>query len=76
MHSAVSLRHTQSSEAGALWRRLCAVALAVMIGTGLAHAQQQRSEIATHPDGTQEWMAFFKDCDGKLLALMTQVTPA
>ena len=32
--------------------------------------------IATHPDGTQEWMAFFKDCDGKLLALMTQVKPA
>jgi len=32
--------------------------------------------IATHPDGTQEWMAFFKDCDGKLLAIMSQVKPA
>jgi catechol 2,3-dioxygenase-like lactoylglutathione lyase family enzyme len=31
--------------------------------------------IATHPDGTQEWMAFFKDCDGKFLALMSQVKP-
>jgi catechol 2,3-dioxygenase-like lactoylglutathione lyase family enzyme len=32
--------------------------------------------IATHPDGTEEWMAFLKDCDGKLLGLMTQKTPA
>jgi len=32
--------------------------------------------IATHPDGTQEWMAFFKDCDGKLLAIKSQVKPA
>jgi len=32
--------------------------------------------IATHPDGTQEWMAFFKDCDGKFLAIMSQVKPA
>ncbi|MGO9803993.1 MAG: VOC family protein [Steroidobacteraceae bacterium] len=26
-----------------------------------------------HPDGTEEWMAFFKDPDGRLLALMSQV---
>jgi hypothetical protein len=32
--------------------------------------------VGTHPDGTQEWMAFFKDCDGKLLAIMSQVKPA
>ena len=32
--------------------------------------------VGTHPDGTQEWMAFFKDCDGKLLAIMTQAKPA
>ena len=32
--------------------------------------------IATHPDGTDEWMAFFKDCDGGLLAIMSQVKPA
>ena len=56
MHSAVSLRHTQSSKAGALSRRLCAVALAVMIGTGLARAQQQRSEArsaCTAPDSAR-----------------------
>ena len=32
--------------------------------------------VGTHPDGTQEWMAFFKDCDGKLLAIMAQPKPA
>ena len=29
--------------------------------------------IFKHPDGTEEWMAFFKDCDGETLALMSQV---
>ncbi len=29
--------------------------------------------IFTHPDGTQEWMAFFVDPDEQLLALMSQV---
>ena len=29
--------------------------------------------IFKHPDGTEEWMAFFKDCDGQLLGLMSQV---
>jgi predicted enzyme related to lactoylglutathione lyase len=29
--------------------------------------------IFTHPDGTEEWMAFFKDCDGQVLGLMSQV---
>jgi methylmalonyl-CoA/ethylmalonyl-CoA epimerase len=29
--------------------------------------------IHKHPDGTEEWMAFFKDPDGGLLALMSQV---
>lgn len=33
-------------------------------------------KIFTHPDGTQEWMAFFTDPDGNLLALMSQVPPA
>ena len=32
--------------------------------------------VGTHPDGTQEWMAFFKDCDGKPLAFMSQVKAA
>jgi catechol 2,3-dioxygenase-like lactoylglutathione lyase family enzyme len=31
--------------------------------------------IAKHPDGTEEWMAFFKDSEGGLLALMSQVKP-
>jgi catechol 2,3-dioxygenase-like lactoylglutathione lyase family enzyme len=30
--------------------------------------------IHRHQDGTEEWMAFFKDCDGGLLALMAQVS--
>jgi len=29
--------------------------------------------IFKHPDGTEEWMAFFNDPDGKPLALMSQV---
>lgn len=29
--------------------------------------------IHKHPDGTEEWMAFFKDPDGGMLALMSQV---
>ena len=29
--------------------------------------------IHKHPDGTEEWMAFFEDVDGQLLALMSQV---
>jgi len=31
--------------------------------------------IHRHPDGTEEWMAFFKDPDGRPLALMSQVKP-
>jgi methylmalonyl-CoA/ethylmalonyl-CoA epimerase len=29
--------------------------------------------IFKHPDGTEEWMAFFNDPDGKPLAVMSQV---
>lgn len=29
--------------------------------------------IHTHADGTEEWMGFFKDPDGRPLALMAQV---
>ena len=32
--------------------------------------------IHKHSDGTEEWMAFFKDPDGRTLALMTQVKGA
>ena len=31
--------------------------------------------IHTHADGTEEWMAFFNDNEGRPLALMSQVTP-
>ena len=31
--------------------------------------------IYRHPDGTEEWMAFFNDPDGRPLALMSQVKP-
>jgi len=29
--------------------------------------------IFRHEDGTEEWMAFLKDCDGQLLGIMSQV---
>jgi DNA-binding CsgD family transcriptional regulator/catechol 2,3-dioxygenase-like lactoylglutathione lyase family enzyme len=32
--------------------------------------------IFRHPDGTEEWMAFFKDPEGRPLALMEQVKPS
>jgi methylmalonyl-CoA/ethylmalonyl-CoA epimerase len=31
--------------------------------------------IFKHEDGTEEWMAFFRDPDQNLLALMSQVKP-
>lgn len=31
--------------------------------------------IHAHADGTEEWMAFFKDNEGRALALMSQVAP-
>ncbi len=31
--------------------------------------------IHRHPDGTEEWMAFFNDNEGRLLAIMAQVAP-
>jgi len=32
--------------------------------------------IHRHPDGVEEWMAFFEDPDGNTLALMARVEPA
>jgi catechol 2,3-dioxygenase-like lactoylglutathione lyase family enzyme len=32
--------------------------------------------IHRHADGTEEWMTFFKDPEGRLLALMSQTKPA
>ena len=31
--------------------------------------------IFKHPDGTEEWMAFFRDSEGGMLAIMAQRTP-
>ena len=31
--------------------------------------------IFRHPNGTEEWMAFFKDPEGRPLALMAQIAP-
>lgn len=31
--------------------------------------------IHTHVDGTEEWMVFFKDLEGRTLAFMSQVAP-
>jgi catechol 2,3-dioxygenase-like lactoylglutathione lyase family enzyme len=35
----------------------------------------QPHRIHRHADGTEEWMTFFKDLEGRLLALMSQVKP-
>jgi hypothetical protein len=31
--------------------------------------------IHRHADGTEEWMAFFKDLEGRPLAIMSKVKP-
>jgi catechol 2,3-dioxygenase-like lactoylglutathione lyase family enzyme len=31
--------------------------------------------IHRHEDGVEEWMAFFEDCDGGMLALMSKMLP-
>lgn len=36
---------------------------------------EEPHRIYTHPDGTEEWMAFFADQDGNTLALVSQVKP-
>ncbi|MGB4247416.1 MAG: VOC family protein [Pseudohongiellaceae bacterium] len=41
-------------------------------GVKFTHAPHR---IHTHADGTEEWMAFFNDPDGRPLALMAQVKP-
>jgi catechol 2,3-dioxygenase-like lactoylglutathione lyase family enzyme len=40
-------------------------------GVGFTHAPHK---IHTHADGTEEWMAFFEDPEGRPLALLAQVT--
>jgi DNA-binding CsgD family transcriptional regulator/catechol 2,3-dioxygenase-like lactoylglutathione lyase family enzyme len=41
-------------------------------GVEFTHAPHR---IHTHADGTEEWMGFFKDPEGRPLALMSQVRP-
>lgn len=41
-------------------------------GVEFTHAPHR---IHTHADGTEEWMGFFKDPDGRPLAIMAQVKP-
>jgi catechol 2,3-dioxygenase-like lactoylglutathione lyase family enzyme len=41
-------------------------------GRGVEFAQEPQM-IVRHEDGTEEWMAFFKDCEGQVLGLMSQV---
>ena len=43
-----------------------------MRGVNFTHAPHL---IHRHADGTEEWMAFFADPDGRPLALMSQVRP-
>lgn len=35
-----------------------------------------RHMIQRQADGTEDWMVFFKDNEGRLLAMMSQVGPA
>ena len=53
--------------------------------TRTAHAQLRENGVAfesaphlihRHPDGMEEWMAFFPDNEGRLLAIMLQVAEA
>jgi methylmalonyl-CoA/ethylmalonyl-CoA epimerase len=43
-----------------------------MVARGVEFTQAPH-KIYTHPDGTEEWMGFFKDPEGRPLALMSQV---
>jgi len=61
--SAARQRHPREGEGGELRAR------------GIAFRGAPHS-IHRHPDGTEEWMAFFDDVDGSPLALMSRVAPA
>ena len=47
---------------------------AQLISRGVAFLGEAH-RIHTHADGTEEWMAFFSDLEGRPLALMAQVVP-
>lgn len=46
-----------------------------LVGRGVAFVAPPH-RIHRHADGTEEWMAFFNDPDGRPLAVMAQVRPA
>jgi catechol 2,3-dioxygenase-like lactoylglutathione lyase family enzyme len=75
----VRLMLTEKEEAGAeslLYFRVEAIepALAALAARG-ADIRSGPHRIFSHPDGTEEWMAFFDDPDGRPLALMEQRRP-
>ena len=43
--------------------------------TDIKRSEQWYREVHRHGDGMEEWMAFFKDPDGRTLAIMSQVKP-
>lgn len=47
---------------------------AALKAKGLAFTGEPH-KIHTHPDGTEEWMAFFTDPEGSTLSIMSQVKP-
>lgn len=75
----VRLMLTEKEAAGSeslLYFRVDAIepALAALAARG-ADVRSGPHRIFTHPDGTEEWMAFFDDPDGRPLALMEQRSP-
>jgi catechol 2,3-dioxygenase-like lactoylglutathione lyase family enzyme len=64
MQASESLLYFQVDDIAAARDRL------VERGVEFTHAPHK---IHTHADGTEEWMGFFKDPDGRPLALMSQV---
>jgi catechol 2,3-dioxygenase-like lactoylglutathione lyase family enzyme/DNA-binding CsgD family transcriptional regulator len=72
------LRETGSRDAAdVLYFRVpdIGVAHASLAARGLAFTGAPHM-IHKHPDGTEEWMAFFTDDEGRALALHAQMTPA
>ena len=75
----VRLMLTEKEQPGAdslLYFRVAAIGAALerLAGRGVEFSSGPH-RIFTHPDGTEEWMAFFDDPDGRPLALMEQRRP-
>lgn len=48
--------------------------VAALRGKGVVF-EGEPHKIFTHPDGTEEWMAFFRDPERNMMAIMSQVKP-